>query len=302
MPEVSVIMPVYNGEKFLAQAIESVLNQNYQDLELVCVNDGSTDRSQEIIDSFFDPRLKSIVQENAGLPAARNIGIKASSGSFIAFLDCDDIYLPFSVEKRVSYLSVSPERVFVHTDFIPIDESGNQIADSLKQWRGIDPISGMCFKSLFLHGTAILPSSVMMKKEIFDRVGLFDGSFLRAQDYDLWLRIAYHYPLFLLNECCVKYRVHSQSLSNLSLLGDLHSARALLKAAANYSDIEKLIGALEMRKRLYRACYDVAYDSLKDGDLKAARYWFKKSFLWNKTPKVFLKMLFTYLRCHSRSV
>ena len=292
-------MSVYNGEKFVAEAIESVLAQSYEDLELICVNDGSTDRSQEIIDGFSDPRLKSIVQENAGPSAARNCGIKASSGSYLAFLDCDDIYLPFSVEKRVSYIKASPERVFVHADFVLIDEFGNLIANSLKEWKGINSLSGQCFKKLFIDGTTILPSSVMIKKKIFDRVGLFDELFFRAEDYDLWLRISYYYPISFLNEPLAKYRLHSQSLStNSSLSGDLHSARALLKAVANYSDIEKLIDAVEMKKRLYQTCFDVADDYLKNGDLKSAHHWLKKAWTWNKTPKNFIKMLKTYLRSH----
>jgi glycosyltransferase involved in cell wall biosynthesis len=293
MPEVSVIMPVYNGEQFLAESVESVLRQTFKDFELICINDGSTDRSQDIIDSFSDSRLKSIVQKNAGPPHARNTGIKSSKGNYLAFLDCDDVWLPFSLEKRLNYLSCSNERFMVHSDAILINESGKNLAGSIRTRNGESPFSGKCFRRLFLEGSNMLTSSVIIKKELFQHIGLFDESFFRAQDYDLWMRISYHYPISFLNEPLVKYRVHSNNISNMTMLGEIHSARALLKAAENVPDIEKLIGKSDLRSRLYQASFDVGYAALEAGDAETGRHWLGRAWTWGRKPKTFLLLAAT---------
>lgn len=285
MPKVSVIMPVYNGERFLAEAIESVLRQTFEDFELICVNDGSTDRSQDIIDGFSDPRLKSIVQRNAGLPNARNTGIRASKGQYIAFLDCDDLYFPFSLEKRVDYLSSSEGRFLVHSDFIVIDETGVETPLLANSRKNVVTPSGKCFKRLFLEGTVINTCSVMIKRDVLKTIGYFDESFFHAEDYDMWLRISYRYPISFISEATVKYRMHTENMSHNTINAEIYSAKALLKAAENVPDIEKIIGKSAMRKRLHQVCFDVAYQALTAGDLDTGRYWLKKAWQWGRRPK-----------------
>jgi len=294
MPEVSVIMPVYNGEKFLAEAIESVLNQTYHDLELIVVNDGSTDRSQEIIESYSDPRVRNIIQTNKGLPIARNAGIEASNGKLITFLDCDDVYLPDSVMRRIKYFEENTRCRFLYADSVLINENGRTLAKSTWQFQRVEPISGKCFRELFLKGTFLNTCSVMMRREILDQVGTFDRTFRHALDYDLWLRIAYHYSFDVLKVPVVKYRRHSSNMSNRTANEDLYSALALLKAVKTLPDLDKVVGKREIRNRLYSQCFDVAYNYLRQGDAKAARYWLRKAWYWGRKPKTLVQLIATW--------
>ena len=293
MPEVSVIMPVYNGEKFLAEAIESVLSQSFQDFELICVNDGSTDGSQQIIDSFLDSRLKRLSQTNAGQASARNCGIKFCKGNLISFLDQDDVYLPTCIEERVKYFHKSDSYSFIYNDFMIIDENSTVVNPSVLKWRKTKYISGKCFNELFLNGTFIIPSSVMMEKEIFDKIGLFDETLWGADDYDLWLRISYYYSIGFVPSPLNKYRVHSQNFSKNNSIMENRTALAILKAVENFPDVDKLVGKREMKKRLYQVCFDTAYSNLKVGDLNPAYYWLKKAWHWGRKPKTLLILVAT---------
>ncbi len=293
MPKVSVIMPVYNGERFVADAIQSVLDQNFEDFELICVNDGSTDSSQEIIDSFADPRLKRLSQKNLGQASARNIGIRFSTGDFISFLDQDDIYLPSCIEERLKYFQKFSDAIFVYNDSIIIDEDDHMIESSILRYRIVQPVSGRCFRELFLDGTFIAPSAVMVKKEIFDDIGVFDETLWGADDYDLWLRIAYKNFLYFLSSSLIKYRVHSHNFSKKTLHMEERTALALEKAAENVPDIEKIIGKSALRRRLYQACFDVAYRALTADELDTGRYWLKKAWRWGRRPKSLFLLLVT---------
>ncbi len=293
MPKVSVIMPVYNGEKFLAEAIESVLNQTYSDLELIVVNDGSTDRSQEIIDSFSDPRLRKIRQANQGQASARNRGLKVSKGKFIAFLDQDDLFLLHCISERLKFFQNSTFD-FVYNDFVVIDDKGDIISQSGLQWRNTSPLQSKCFKELFLKGTFIVPSSVMLRRDLFNKIGFFDEKLWGTDDYDLWLRVSYSYAFGFIPSSLIKYRIHDQNFSGNTLEMEKRTARVLLKAVNTFANIEELIGTKEMRNRLYSQCFDVAYNYLRQGDLKSARYWLKKAWQWGRKPKTLVQLIATW--------
>src|SRR5262249_46275201 len=123
MPKVSVVMPVYNGERFLRESLESVFAQTFQDFEMLCVDDGSTDRSASILQQY-GPRIRVVRQENAGQSAARNAGVALAQGRYIAFLDQDDLWYPSKLMSQVAAIEANPHAVLVHCDFDRIDENG----------------------------------------------------------------------------------------------------------------------------------------------------------------------------------
>ena len=207
MEKVSIIIPTYNREKKIVKAIESVLNQTYKNFELIVVDDGSTDKTKSVVESFKDPRIKYYFQENSGRPAvARNTGIKNCSGSLIAFLDSDDEWLPTKLEKQIKKMKDNKEADVVTCLCIFKNESNN--TENKKDFYNY---SGKFFDRLFYTLDSMTPSSVLVKKEILDKVGLFDESKMCAgvEDFDLWLRIAKSgYKIDYVPEHLFKYNYH----------------------------------------------------------------------------------------------
>jgi len=215
MPEVSVIIPVYNGEKFLSEAIESVIAQTYSDWEIIAVNDGSTDRSLEILrryERLLPSKIRVISQENYGLSIARNRAIAMAKGDYIAFLDCDDLWLPEKLEKQIDFLNSNKEPGLVYSDNHEIDEHGNLIKENVFLFYNAKYFRGYVFNELF-YANFISTPTVMVRREVLDKVGVFNPKFRIAQDYDLWLRIAEHYPVDFIAEPLAKYRFHRENIS-----------------------------------------------------------------------------------------
>ena len=211
MPEVSVVIPTYNRAGFLRSAIRSVLNQTFQDFEIIVVDDGSTDYSaKEVVSEFRDPRIRYIRHEvNRGGSAARNTGIKASKGKYIAFLDDDDEWLPEKLQRQLEVLYSSPERVGgVYTGFLLVNrESGKLIS------RRIPYKSGNLYGELVSGNCIGTTSTLLLKRECFDKVGLFDENLLSSQDYDMWIRISREFFFECLSEPLVRYYVHGRRIT-----------------------------------------------------------------------------------------
>ncbi|MEW6620095.1 MAG: glycosyltransferase, partial [bacterium] len=202
MATISIIIPTYNAENFLPQAINSVVEQTYQDIEIIVVDDGSTDNTKRIIEPFMD-KIYYIYKDNGGSASARNVGIKSAKGEYIAFLDADDIWLPQKLELQINLFRQCQEIDWIHTNLMLIDESGNIIGVR----RVSDTLSGNIFKTLFMENW-VLTSSVMVKKDCFKMIGMFDEALSRTEDYDFWLRLAHHYKCGYLEQPLVKYRIH----------------------------------------------------------------------------------------------
>ncbi len=209
---VSVIIPTYNRKDTIIRAIESVLNQKYKDTEVIIIDDGSVDNTEDIIKSLYNYLLKKdkiryIRIKHSGVSKARNTGIKNARGEWIAFLDSDDEWLPDKLQKQMQYLD-SSNYLICHTDEIWIKD-GKRINQGKKHkkfegWFFI-PSLRMCL---------ISPSSVVIHKDVFKNVGYFDESFKVVEDYELWLRITSRYPVgFLSEKLTVKYGGHSDQLS-----------------------------------------------------------------------------------------
>jgi len=184
-PLVSVVMPVYNSEKYLRRAIESVLCQSYKNYEFIIVDDGSTDGSIDIINEYRD-KIVYFFQKNAGASAARNKGIEISKGELIAFLDSDDLWYPDKLKIQVDVYQHYPDASIIHTE-----------VDKQKLFNGYLPINQQdlnprikSFSEVFQH-TNLKTPSVMIPRLVFDRVGLFDTNLPTAEDKDLFLRCSY---------------------------------------------------------------------------------------------------------------
>jgi len=204
-PLVSIIIPAYNAEQYLSQSLESALNQSYQDLEVIVVDDGSTDKSVAIAQEYGS-RVKLFQQRNLGAATARNCGVKLSKGQWIAFLDSDDIWAASKIERQLDHCG---DLSWSHSDwfFIGHNQDGTIKGSDRAPKFGGDVLSKLIVDNFI--GT----STVMVRREVFLEVGGFDDSLRALQDWDLWLRIANHYEIAYLPEPLVQYRVRPSSTS-----------------------------------------------------------------------------------------
>lgn len=186
MSKVSVILPVYNGEAFLKEAIDSILHQTFKDFELIIINDGSTDSSEQIIKSYSDNRIVYIKNEkNEGLIFTLNKAIYAANGKYIARMDADDVALPVRFEKQVEYLDANPEFVMLATCVILIDANGNRLSD----WKeDITHLTYREIKDYLPVNNCLAHPSIMGLAHVFKKYKYrFNQKY--SEDYDLWLRV-----------------------------------------------------------------------------------------------------------------
>jgi glycosyltransferase involved in cell wall biosynthesis len=209
LPLVSIILPTYNCAAFLSHSIGSILAQTYNSYEIIVVDDGSTDNTKEVLYPFIQ-RIKYIrLEQNKGLPMARNIGISSAQGKYIAFIDADDLWLPEKLQTDIEYFETHPEVSMVYSKHINMDEKGNDLNGNTKRQLP----SGNIFTQLFSEQNFIITSSVVVRKEIFETTGLFDEQLFNCQDWDMWLRIAFHFQVAGIGKPLVKYRHNPHSLS-----------------------------------------------------------------------------------------
>ena len=227
-PTVSVIIPTYNRANLVAKAIKSVLSQTYQDFEIIVIDDGSTDNTEEIIRGFKDKRVKYIkkYKENKGSSVARNIGIKVARGKYIALLDSDDEWLPEKLDKQIKVIKNEfPEVGVVCSWSYNIDKKGNYISK-----RYLPKKDGYIYEDLLSTNPISVPT-VLIKKECFNRVGLFDDLLNAQEDWDMWIRIAKYYRFALIKVPLVKYRLHPNQISKNLEVKIITANRILVKYA-----------------------------------------------------------------------
>lgn len=201
-PTVSIIMPVYNGAKYLASAIESALAQSWPTLQLILVNDGATDNSDEIIRRYLsDPRITYLVNPaNAGVATSRNVALQHATGDYIAFHDQDDLWLPGKLELQMAVMLQHPEIGLLHTRYARIDSAGELFPEyrALGQDAFCNPAAytrvNDVFEEIFISND-IQPLTSIIPKKVFDEVGWFNPDLPGVDDYELWLRIARRYPV-----------------------------------------------------------------------------------------------------------
>jgi glycosyltransferase involved in cell wall biosynthesis len=267
-------MPAYNGERFIAQSILSVLNQTYSDLELIVVDDGSTDRSAEIVRELqkTDNRIRYLSQENSGQGAARNTGIKNSQGNLIAFLDQDDLWLERKLEVQTMAIEESGADVVFSSGYIFSEE--DSACDSVPFPETAGKYSGHeMFRLLFIQNRIPI-LTVVVRREALSKVGHLDENlcYQNADDYDLWLRLAASGATFLgLADKLVRYREHPAQASSDTV--------RLLKG--NVAVLEKhqsttLLSQEDKSRRLRSICQRLICSLIDEGRTGEARKCFKE--------------------------
>jgi glycosyltransferase involved in cell wall biosynthesis len=221
---VSIIIAVFNQENYVVQAIDSALNQEYSNVEVVVVDDGSTDRSYKIIKESFGKSINLIHQKNAGPSAAFNAGIKSSKGDYICLLGGDDLCSPKRVASQLEkILKDNADIIFCRPDII--DQNGKKLNDNVfsnfENKYTTDPPdenpvkNSEFFKELFLYGNTLCAPSALFKKKIISKLGYFDESLIHLQDYDYWLKaLSTGIKITFSNQRLVSYRRHSNNLSS----------------------------------------------------------------------------------------
>jgi glycosyltransferase involved in cell wall biosynthesis len=222
-PLVSIIIPTYNHAHFLGVAIQSALAQDYPHLEVIVVDDGSTDNTREVIGPFLEhPQVRYIYQENHGLSVARNRGIAESRGEYLNFLDADDYLHPAKIARQAQLLDSEPWLAFVYCDVIQVDENGEEIDNNYSIGLSRKKLDGDIFDSLMLGGYFPV-HAVLIRRSVLDQVGLFDETLKSLEDFHLWLRVsAEGFRARYIGEKLVYYRRYSGSMSQDEVT--MHSA------------------------------------------------------------------------------
>jgi len=237
MPKVSVIIPTYNSIRYLPDAVGSALSQTFTDLEVIVINDGSSDATEEWLLQQSDSRLIFISQPNLGKSVARNVGISKAQGEYLAFLDADDYWEPTKLEKQINCLDNNPNVGLVYTWTALADEDGQPTG------RVIDSeAEGNVWQQLLQFNIVACGSTPMVRSHCFKTVGLFSEELPLAQDWDMWIRIAAHYPFAVIKEPLVRYRLHanntSKKLQAMQKYSHLVLERAFQSTSTDRSDIK----------------------------------------------------------------
>jgi len=208
MPLVSVVMPVYNCEKFLSFAIDSILGQTLRDFEFIIINDGSSDSSENIMSAYVDSRIKLIRNEtNLGITRSLNRGIHAATGKYICRMDADDVSMPERLELQVKFMEDNEDIALAGSNAILINSDGVKVSEERYPGSAREIKKTIFVHNPFAHGTIMLRTSVM------NECGEYDSRFLHNEDYDLWLRIAARYPLANLQEFLLQRRIHESNIT-----------------------------------------------------------------------------------------
>jgi glycosyltransferase involved in cell wall biosynthesis len=211
MPQISVVIPTYNGAHYLGAAIASVLAQTFQDCEIIVVDDGSTDDTATVLGAF-ENRLIYRQQPHSGRPAcARNVGLQIASGQYIAFLDADDLFEPERLAMHVAALQAHPDWALVYSDAEYFKDEGSELGSLLN---GRAPFTGQVFFPL-LMSNFIVTCGATVRKNCLAEIGFFDEDprLAGVEDYDLWLRIAARHPMGFVPGLLSRVRIHSANIS-----------------------------------------------------------------------------------------
>lgn len=273
MCKVSTIIPTYNSPHYLIEALESVLSQTYKDMEIVIVDDGSTDNTKEVIQSYLilDRNIKYIYQNNGGTASARNTGIKFSSGEYIAFLDHDDIWLPQKTELQIKILDSDPSIGLVYCRFQIMDEDKGSVLEPPKR----ELCRGGVYEKFLVRCYINTASQVMIRKACIERVGYFDESLQIVDDYDFYIRVARHYKIEYLDQPLANWRIHRLNTSK-AIEKMISNRIALRKKILKDPDLSKK-QRLIVKQVLRRDYFELGYYYISSCELKSGRKYFLKS-------------------------
>ncbi|MGO4683901.1 glycosyltransferase [Hyphomicrobium sp. 2TAF46] len=208
---ISVVVPSYNHAPYISQTISSILSQTSAPLELIIVDDGSSDGSRDILKKIDDPRVRiNLLEKNVGACAAMNIAVQMTRGDLVAVCNSDDLWEPNKLERQLAVIHRSPQIGAVFTNVSWIDQDGTNVPKDRKVLWNVftqpNRSRGQWTNKLVLKGNCLCHPSVLIRREAYDRVGYYDNRFRQLPDYDMWLRVLQKYDIFVLDERLVKFR------------------------------------------------------------------------------------------------
>jgi glycosyltransferase involved in cell wall biosynthesis len=227
MPKISVIIPAYNAEQTIRETLQSVQRQTFTDFELIVINDGSQDKTLEILHTIKDDRLKIFSYENGGLPAARNRGIERATGEFISFIDADDLWTPDKLELQFSALQQNPDAGVAYSWVVCRFEKG----ESVFFVNASSPIfAGNVYPNLLLGNFIGNGSNILVRRQVIESVGNFDTTLKSFEDWDFYLRLASLWPFVVVPQRHIIYRKTSASMTSKAKIMEEQGLRLIEKA------------------------------------------------------------------------
>lgn len=310
MSKVSVIIPTYNSGAYIKETLLSVLLQEYQDFEIIVVDDASTDTTAEIIATLDSDKINYIcLPENHGGPShARNVGIKNACGEYIVLCDSDDLMLPGRIDSVVYHMDNHPEVGMVCTDAVKFDAvNGDYGCNHMNamDYSRFNDLKTQCVDgdfyivdkkqaySCLFYENYILTSSVTIRRKVFDEVGYFDESLANAEDWELWFRISRSYDLGYLDQICVRYRLREGSISTRAAhIQGINNIRVLHKRIElNLDDTLR-----KQANRLISIFYaDIGYSFRCENQMQLSREYYLKSLNAKPSWKVFVHWLISFI-------
>jgi len=268
---VSVVIPAYNADPWIAETLDSVLEQTFRDFEVIVVDDGSTDQTPELAASYGD-QIRYLHKENGGTPSARNAGIRAARGSYIAFVDADDLWRPEKLEIQMQLFHDDPDLAWVYSSAILFEEQVNQLLYRVNQ--GMKMYAGDILRPLLLS-SFICSATPVIRRDVFDTVGYFEESFPHSDEWDMWLRIAAKYEVGFVDQPLAKHRIHANSKIGRMNFEFCYRARLTVVENAVSRNPDRLS---DLRERaIASVCTGMGQWMLKRKDPVAARKMFARA-------------------------
>ncbi|MBB7184212.1 glycosyltransferase [Escherichia coli] len=248
---ITVIMPVYNAEKYIYESIKSILVQSYSNFEFIIINDGSKDSSGKIIENFLDDtRIRYINRENKGLVFTLNEAISLSRGNYIARMDADDISHPLRLEKQLNFLLENPDIAVVGCSSFIIDQN-SKVINTRKP-----PLTPLVNKALLFFGPTLTHPSVMFNKMLLGDQLYYSDKYLHVEDYDLWLRLINQYKIANIKDVLFYYRINESGVSQTNLFEQkINAAKAYseIKYDGKYKDLLEKLEVIHLRHEMEKS-------------------------------------------------
>ncbi|AVK82806.1 hypothetical protein C3943_04140 [Lysinibacillus sp. B2A1] len=255
MNKVSIILPTYNRAIFIEKAIKNCLEQSYQNIELIVVDDGSIDETKNVVDKFNDDRLLYFYKENEGLPSAINFGMKKSTGKYLTWTSDDNFFYKDAIKKMVEFMNQQDEPSFIYTNMEYIDKNEEVV--------GV--MNSNCQNRIYLHN--YIGACFMYDRKVYESIGDYDEKLRLVEDYDYWIRVHEKYPMIHLNQTLYRYMIHSESLSSTKknevqlMFKELYKKNRIFEKL--YKDIKCYAGSKKvyiwgtgsLASRVYKECF-----------------------------------------------
>lgn len=292
--DVSVVIAAYNAEKWISETLRSVIAQTYRRYEILVVDDGSTDSTRALVLRFGQKVRYLSCTINGGQPVARNIGIRAAKGEYVAFLDADDLWQPDKLEVQMQRLKSDPTLAWIYADATVFDSNTGQVTAVVGGGNRLP--EGDILERLLLNNFIPSPTPIV-RRDVFSAIGYFDESpNLRiGEDWNMWLRIASRYPVGVVNQPLGKIRSHPSSMTACADPGTLLSSKLMVVENALERDVKRL--GFVRRKALANVYNGVATTVLaRGGDRRAVRNMFVQAWrLIPVSPSPYVGMLLSFL-------